>query len=322
MRELEGSRHRETPPPSTLFEGAEDNRRSSALSDQIASRVHSGFAHTLHQAADPLGDNVNLGSSQLPGSAGSSAESPAVSVSSRITRNQPLAHEVGLISLSNTTDPKYLGPSSGVTFARLIYESAPQSQGLPLSFVQEQEPHLQPQTSGPALHKAALEASAVDFQPVPLPSSAECQQYAEAFFDATQFYPFISQDAFYVLLTQVDSFNKTSKWNGCVAIQLAAAQLLLILSLGAQFLEIRLGASYGSRDLFLEGMAYCSHLNLPGSVEGVQVLLLMVLHSFYNPEGLNAWYLLHTIIASCLDLGLQRRNSGKMSLRLYSSFAS
>jgi hypothetical protein len=209
-----------------------------------------------------------------------------------------------------------------VAFARLIYESAPQSQGLPLSFVQEQEPHLQPQSSGPAPHKAALEASAAGFHPVPLPSSAECQQYAEAFFDATQFYPFISQDAFYVLLTQVEAFNKTSRWNGCVAIQLAATQLLLILSLGAQFLETRLGASYGSRDLFLAGMAYCSHLNLSGSVEGVQVLLLMVLHSFYNPEGLNAWYLLHTIIASCLDLGLQRRNSGKMPLRLYSSFAS
>ncbi|KAL4733291.1 fungal-specific transcription factor domain-containing protein [Aspergillus similis] len=269
VQELEGARHRETPPPSSLSEGAEDIRGSIALNDQTPSRPHSSFRHAfLHQTTVPLGESANLGLSQLPGSAGSAAESPAVSVSSRITRSQPLAHEVGLISLSSTTEPKYLGPSSGVAFARLIYESAPQSQGLPLS------------------------------------------SYAEAFFDATPFYPFISQDTFYALLDQVEAFNKTSKWNGCVTIQLAAAQLLLILSLGAQFLETSLGADYGSRDLFVAGMAYCSHLNLPGSVEGVQVLLLMVLHSFYNPEGLNAWYLLHTIIASCLDLGLQRHGSG------------
>ncbi|KAL4987428.1 fungal-specific transcription factor domain-containing protein [Aspergillus falconensis] len=308
VRELEEARYRDPPPPPPLSEHPEDGRSSLALHDQTASQPLPSFAHALiHQTTAPLGGDANLGSSHTPASA---AESSAVSVSSQITRNQPLAHEVGLISLSNTTDPKYLGPSSGVTFARLIYESAPQSQGLPLSFVRGQEQHFQSQISGhAAANQAALEASVADVHPIPLPSPAECQQYADAFFDATPFYPFISQDVFYMLLTQVEAFNETSKWNGCVSIRLAAAQLLLILSLGAQYLETRLGANYGSRDLFLAGMSHCSHLNLPGSVEGVQVLLLMVLHSFYNPEGLNAWYLLHTIIASCLDLGLQRRNN-------------
>ncbi|KAL4789676.1 hypothetical protein BDV19DRAFT_396740 [Aspergillus venezuelensis] len=200
------------------------------------------------------------------------ANSPAISLSSQITRDQPLAHEVGLLSLSNTTDPKYLGPSSGVTFARLIYEMA------------------------------------ADISYINIPSIADCQQYADAFFDATPFYPFILQESFYKLLGQIQEFNGSTEWNCRVPIRLASAQLLLVLSLGARFLETRLGIDYGSRDLFVSGMTHCSYVNLQDSIEGVQVLLLMVLHSFYNPEGLNAWYLLHTIIASCLDLGLQRRD--------------
>lgn len=235
------------------------------------------------------------------------AESPANSLSSQITRHQPLAHEVGLLSLSNTTDPKYLGPSSGVTFARLIYESAPQSQGLPSSFLREQEQQQQHD-----IVNQKRTALAADIPSINLPPPADCQQYADAFFDATPFFPFISQDVFYHLLDQAQQFNETSKWNSLLPIRLASAQLLLVLSLGARFLETRLGADYSSSALFLSGMEHCAHLKLPESVEGVQVLLLMVLHSFYNPEGLNAWYLLHTIIASCLDLGLQRRDSSRL----------
>jgi hypothetical protein len=230
-------------------------------------------------------------------------ESPAVSVSSRITRDQPLAHEVGLLSLSNTTDPKYLGPSSGVSFARLIYESAPQSQGLPLSFLLEEQ-------HGPRPIAAGERQGTVlnNVPPIDLPSLGDCQQFVEAYFDGTPFFPLISRDAVYSLLGDLQQFNETSTWASRLPIRLASAQLLLVLSLGARFLETRLGADYSSRDMFLAGMAHCSHVNLHDTIEGVQVLLLMVLHSFYNPDSLNAWYLLHTIIASCLDLGLQRRD--------------
>ncbi|KAL4959365.1 transcription factor domain-containing protein [Aspergillus stella-maris] len=238
------------------------------------------------------------------------ADSPAISLSSQITRDQPLAHEVGLLSLSNTTDPKYLGPSSGVTFARLIYESAPQSQGLPLSFLREQEQRKDHQALGSGLCQRTREAVVAGISSISIPSIADCQQYADAFFEATPFYPLISQESFYKLLGQIQEFNESAEWDCRVHIRLASAQLLLVLSLGARFLETRLGTDYGSRDLFVYGMSHCSYVNLQDSIEGVQVLLLMVLHSFYNPEGLNAWYLLHTIIASCLDLGLQRRDHG------------
>ena len=67
--------------------------------------------------------------------AGPAADTPQTAISeSRIGPDQPIAHDVGLLSLgSASSDPKYLGPSSGVSFARLLYAAAPQSQGLPAS---------------------------------------------------------------------------------------------------------------------------------------------------------------------------------------------
>ncbi|PYH64929.1 fungal specific transcription factor domain-containing protein [Aspergillus vadensis CBS 113365] len=235
-------------------------------------------------------------------------QSPAVSGSTQITRNQPLAHEVGLLSLANNTEPKYLGPSSGISFARLIYESAPQSQGLPLSLLQGQGTHQEPRVRLPTATGRALSSDASSIPPIPLPSPAESQQYAEAYFEGTCLYPFISQQGFYQLLSQIQKYNESSTWSHPLPIRLAAAQVGLVLSLGARFLEVRLGSDYDTNDLFVSAMTHSSQICLQDSVEGVQVLLLMVLHSFYSPDGLNAWYLLHTIIASCLDLGLQRRN--------------
>lgn len=239
--------------------------------------------------------------------------SPAVSGSTQITRNQPLAHEVGLLSLANNTEPKYLGPSSGISFARLIYESAPQSQGLPLSLLEGQGTHKEPRVLPPTVTGRALSSDASSIPPIPLPSSAECQQYAEAYFEGTYLYPFMSQQGLYQLLSQIRKYNESSTWNHALPIRLAAAQVGLVLSLGARFLEVRLGSNFDSSDLFVSAMTHSSQICLQDSVEGVQVLLLMVLHSFYSPEGLNAWYLLHTIIASCLDLGLQRRHECELT---------
>ncbi|KAH0437816.1 hypothetical protein CcaCcLH18_03712 [Colletotrichum camelliae] len=57
------------------------------------------------------------------------------SASTEIGPSEPLAHEVGMLSLANSKESKYLGPSSGVPFARLIFSAIPQSQGLSVSWV-------------------------------------------------------------------------------------------------------------------------------------------------------------------------------------------
>jgi len=228
--------------------------------------------------------------------------SPAGSGASHITRDQPIVHEVGLLSLGNTQDPKYLGPSSGVTFARLIYENVPQSQGLPLSHTRPEDHR----SFGLAGHQNGHD----DIPQVKLPPRAEYQQYAEAYFAMSTFYPFILQDEFHLLFGQVSQYSHTSTWSCRLPLTVALAQVYLVLSLGARFLEYKLGNGFPSQELFGKAMECVSKMKPYESIEGVQVLLLLAQHSLFCPEGLNAWYLVHTIIASCLDLGLQRRDNG------------
>ncbi|KAJ5232405.1 hypothetical protein N7468_005361 [Penicillium chermesinum] len=199
-------------------------------------------------------------------------QSPPGSVPGSITRDQPIAHEVGLLSLANATDPKYLGPSSGVAFARLIYAGAPQSQGLPLSHID---------TFNTSQAQRSLPPQPIEA--VDLPPLAECQQYAEASFEAILFLPFLAYDDVFTLLDHVHAFNKTGSWSHDMPITIAFAQVFLVLSLGARLLETKLKSSFNSSPLLESGMR------------------------LYHPAGLNAWHLVHIIIASCLDLGLQRR---------------
>ncbi|KAJ3961415.1 hypothetical protein N0V92_001912 [Colletotrichum tropicale] len=63
------------------------------------------------------------------------------SASTEIGPSEPLAHEVGMLSLANSKESKYLGPSSGVPFARLIFSAIPQSQGFALTPESARSPH-------------------------------------------------------------------------------------------------------------------------------------------------------------------------------------
>ncbi|RAK94094.1 hypothetical protein BO79DRAFT_233929 [Aspergillus costaricaensis CBS 115574] len=227
-----------------------------------------------------------------------------------ITRGQPLAHEVGLLSLANAGDPKYLGPSSGVTFARSIYQSAPASQDGALPHARDDVAAL-PHTAGASQPPPASTTSHTSTQnfSFDLPPMLECQKFAECYFSISSLYPFLAPERFYVLYTQLERVVNTAVWTGEMDLRIALGQVFLVLSIGARNLEIKLNGSFGSRELFAQAMSSIAEANLHGSVEGLQVLLLLAQHSFYNPEGLNAWHLVHTIIASCIDLGLHRRDN-------------
>ncbi|KAF7534551.1 hypothetical protein G7054_g6147 [Neopestalotiopsis clavispora] len=213
---------------------------------------------------------------------------------SQIGPEQPLAHEVGLLSLGNTaSDPKYLGPSSGFTLARLTYAAIPQSQGLPSA---ADLPH----------HDAGLSHSTGPAKCAPLPSLPEMHRFIGAYVDAFHSqYPFLQQGKIeqvveFILRQPQAGFNKAS---------LDEAMLFLVAALGARLLEQGRQLDLKSSEYLASAMAHVSALQLHDSIQGVQVMLLLVLASFIFPEGsLNAWFLSSAIIASCVDLGLQRRS--------------
>ncbi|KAF2627100.1 hypothetical protein BU25DRAFT_458912 [Macroventuria anomochaeta] len=212
---------------------------------------------------------------------------------SRIGPEQPLAHDVGLLSLGNaSSDPKYLGPSSGVSFARLIYAAAPQTQGLTAA------------TPPDSAHRHS--GSNDNVVCVPLPKAAQMYRFAESYFDTfDHLYPFLKESSVHEMIEQKCTQSPIQRPRG----DLDLAVLFLVAALGARNLEHGLDTDLRSGGYLASAMAEISQVQLHDSLKGVQIMLLLVLASLWFPKGLNAWYLKATIIASCLDLGLQRRRT-------------
>lgn len=230
--------------------------------------------------------------------------SPAVST--QIKPSEPLAHDVGLLSLANSDGPKYLGPSSGVPFARLILTAIPQSQGL---------------TTSLATPGSATLGNSARPDPFPLDWSFEVdpKHFVDAYFETYQpLYPFLDEDS---VVNRLDSLLSTQSSSPSLhstetpsladvesrlpAIQ--SVQLMLIIALGARISETRLSADFSSERYLVTAMSRIDRLSLHESIEGVQIMLLLTLCSFCFVDGPNAWFLTSNIIATCLDLGFQRK---------------
>lgn len=220
---------------------------------------------------------------------GASSVTPGTSVD--IGPEQPLAHDVGLLSLGNAgSDPKYLGPSSGVTFARLVFASALQSQGFPSH-----------------LSTDAISSDTPEPQRVTLPSLAQMHRFADAYLETSVLHPFLPGEIIEEVIERTYATNTPQHHDGSLDI----AMLFLVAALGARSLERGLHVDLGSENFLASAMAKIALLQLHDSVQGVQILLLLVVVSLWFPRGLNAYFLTATIIASCLDLGLQRKQIGK-----------
>ncbi|KAI2464345.1 hypothetical protein F4781DRAFT_74248 [Annulohypoxylon bovei var. microspora] len=228
------------------------------------------------------------------------------STSAQIAPSDALAHEVGLLSLANSRESKYLGPSSCVPFARMIFSTIPQSQGLATSWV----------TSGAVNSQHAP-------QPQPFPpdwtSDVDLQHFVDAYFETHHpLHPFIDEDVVFdhleILYTKRSRALNPQQMPQLSDIESAIApiysvQIFLIIALGARILETRLSADFSSDRYLATAQARIGSLGLSlhDSMEGLQIMLLLILSSFYFENGPNAWFLNSTIIASCLDLGFQRR---------------
>jgi hypothetical protein len=256
---------------------------TSQWNNSTAPNVTTDHNHTTSQSETVLETDAPTGST----------------IDSHIGPEQPLAHDVGLLSLGNaSSDPKYLGPSSGVSFARLIYAAAPQTQGLPVT-----TPASSAKGQGGANDTVVC---------VPLPTAAQMYRFAESYFDTfDHLYPFLKENCVHEMIERKCNQPPAQRYRG----DLDLAILSLVAALGARNLEHGLGTYLQSGGHLASAMAEISQVQLHDSLKGIQIMLLLVLASLWFPKGLNAWYLKATIIASCLDLGLQRRRAvGKLKV--------
>ncbi|KAH7034761.1 fungal-specific transcription factor domain-containing protein [Microdochium trichocladiopsis] len=276
----------------------QQNRQATAFEDGAHGRGHATSPGLL-RAAHPQEGSTDL-------------SSPA---STQINPSEPLAHNVGLLSLANSREPKYLGPSSGVVFGRLVFAAAPATQGLSTSLTE----HSRKQRG-----KTKKQASQDSSEP---PSTADLFYFAETYFEVYQpLYPFLDQSAVFDTLEHIPATSQfmtdtISLPNNSVA-AIDHVHALLVSALGARVLESRLRTGFGAEALYSHAVKQLEGVPIFETIRGVQVLLLLALASFSFENGYNAWFLASTIIASCLDLGLQRRSPGINSSRQQQGTAS
>ncbi|EOD48220.1 Pyrimidine pathway regulatory protein 1 [Neofusicoccum parvum] len=176
----------------------------------------------------PAGPAPALSPRPLPEFAGDTPANPSSNATHtpptpRIGPEQPLAHEVGLLSLQAANSPKYLGPSSGVAFARLIFASAPHTQGLSTAF------------SADLPQSQLLDVPCASS----LPSIPEIHRFVAAYFDAFQhLYPFLDELHVDDIVEKCSANPHSQPADACM--------LFLVIAVGSRILESQLGADFAS----------------------------------------------------------------------------
>lgn len=145
----------------------------------------------------------------------------------------------------------------------------------------------------------------------------DLQHFVDAYFETWQpLYPFLNEDdiagSLDVLFTGQASAAHSLQMPQLRDIEAAlspfhAVQLFLVVALGARTLEARLSSEFASARYLATAMSRLDRLALHDSLEGLQTMLLLTLSGFCFEHGPNAWFLSQNIIATCLDLGFQRR---------------
>ncbi|UKZ74750.1 hypothetical protein TrVFT333_002420 [Trichoderma virens FT-333] len=210
-----------------------------------------------------------------------------------------LAHEIGLVSSCAGTDPKYIGPSSGYFFAKLVLACAQRGQRDP--------PPKELQQNAKNRIAGLLPKGGLSIPPTPLPPDMDyAVKISEAYFETIHpQYPFLHQPSHMKLIEHVYVEPEPNP--------MAAFQVYLVLGTGATVLSRRLKIPLSGEGFCASAMKYFDKLCIQNSLKGLQSLLLLLVYALHSPSmGLNVWYLNYQCIAALLDLGLQRDvRSGK-----------
>lgn len=230
---------------------------------------------------------------------------------SQISLNKPLAYNIGLLSLANSKEPKYLSLSSNISFARLIFTIVSLLQSLA--------------TYQASLGYLYICYNSVLAQPLLVLSAYNTNFYyfTKTYYETYQpLYPFIEEGTISnkveVLLTQNLLLDAAPIGDEKLS-SLNLSQVLLILTLRAKTLKSRLTTNFLSKAYYIATIQYLYTISLHNSLQGIQILLLLILARFYFKNKLNIQFLTSTIITSYLDLSLQRKSNNRARNNLYSS---
>lgn len=209
-----------------------------------------------------------------------------------------LTHVIALVSLNGSSEPKYLGPSSGFSFAKLLA-----TPGLRLDQQIHDADKLDAEAK--ALYRAECHA-------VPLPPFHEAAILAEAFFDEVQWqYPFLHKASFLSSLREVYNAKSQGQDESRAETGSDAAnirfQIFLVLAVGASTLSKAPGIAIDAGNYYISAMQYSDRALYNVSLVTTQNHLLLAMYALFNPRSdTNIWFINYLLMASCIDLGLHR----------------
>lgn len=200
-------------------------------------------------------------------------------------------HEIGLVPLTPGVS-KYVGPSSGFNFARLVFAKATKCGDSP-------DAHRSKTSMGSPT--TVRSGSALQVAPTSVPDTVEdALLLSKIYFEHVHIhYPFLHEPSYIQLLNRFYSGHAQSETD--------KFQVTMVLSISAVICSRRLRIRYSGEGICATAMQKVDQIDFQNSLQGVQCLLLILMFTSYSPFlGLDPWYLNYQCLASVLDLGLQR----------------
>ncbi|KAJ3570287.1 hypothetical protein NPX13_g5781 [Xylaria arbuscula] len=209
--------------------------------------------------------------------------------SSTIPSNAGLSHEVGLVSLGANRDPRYIGPSSGFVFCKLMLAASSRA-GKMTRTSNSSTPSV-----APYLRELVIETQG----PIAI-TQEQALNLCQTYFDIIHLqYPFLHYPTF---LQSLQRF-----FNGDGQDHVAGFQVYMVLAISATIVSRLQKIPLSGERYYMTAMQHFEKLQMENSIQGLQCILLLLIFAMHSSTvRLDVWSLNYQCIASVLDLGLQR----------------
>ncbi|KAI1350776.1 fungal-specific transcription factor domain-containing protein [Xylaria sp. FL0043] len=203
--------------------------------------------------------------------------------------NAGLSHEIGLVSLGANRDPRYIGPSSGYVFCKLMLAASNRA-GETTGAVDSSTPAV-----APYLRELAIKTQG----PISI-TKDQAVNLCRTYFDIIHVqYPFLHQPTF---LQSLRRFFEDDGQN-----HIAGFQIYMVLAISATIISRLHKVPLSGERYYMTALQYFEKIQMESSIQGLQCVLLLLIFTMQSSTiRLDVWCLNYQCIASVLDLGLQR----------------
>ncbi|KAJ5767387.1 uncharacterized protein N7511_005003 [Penicillium nucicola] len=199
------------------------------------------------------------------------------------------AHEIGLVSLSSGSEPRYIGPSSGYFLANLVFSSAGRRTAPSANNGNPNQPI--------SLSREFFNTPA----PLPYRKQDAIELSSKYFASIHLIYPFLHQPSHMARLEKLYA-------NGIeTSDPVDVFQVFMVLAISASDLSRRFRLPLPAEGYYTAATQHFERACAEGTLEGLQSLLLLMVYGLHNPScDINVWSLNYQCLGSLIDLGLQR----------------